>query len=84
MSGLDKKDIKSIRGKKFRNVIPTYHPGYVLRNPSERLVVIRDMKKAAQELMSTNATSIVNCKKKTKGGTTSLNTERLLNEVSNK
>jgi uracil-DNA glycosylase len=42
-----KKGITTIRGKLFKsnklNVIPTFHPSYLLRNPVERIKVWKDM-----------------------------------------
>lgn len=46
--------ISALRGKiQYYNnvkVMPTYHPAYLLRNPSEKKVVWEDMKKIMQEL----------------------------------
>lgn len=51
-----KTDVKitSLRGKLFEfsgiNVIPTYHPAYLLRNPEKKRDVWDDIKKVANEL----------------------------------
>lgn len=47
--GADKGPISAVRGKEFRYgksiVIPTYHPSYLLRNPSAKKETWEDMKK---------------------------------------
>ncbi|MCL4428471.1 MAG: uracil-DNA glycosylase [Deltaproteobacteria bacterium] len=47
--GKDKGAISSVRGKEFNyegiNVIPTYHPSYLLRNPGAKRETWEDMKK---------------------------------------
>lgn len=57
---IGKQNITRIRGNWFSNVMPTFHPSYVLRN-EEKLIFIRgDMKSVADRLRSANSASPFN------------------------
>lgn len=53
----DEVKISRVRGQFFEwnghRIIPTYHPAYLLRNPSEKRTVWEDMKKIMKELSLT-------------------------------
>lgn len=59
--------ISKLRGNFFTyeniKLIPTYHPAYLLRNPSDKIKVWEDMKKIKQELDNTRAEQITPLKK---------------------
>ena len=45
--------VTSARGKWFGNILPTFHPSYVLRNPDKREIMISDFGLVAKQLKVT-------------------------------
>lgn len=45
---LQRQGITRIRGKWHSDVMPTFHPGYTIRNEQERILVVQDMRKVVE------------------------------------
>jgi len=50
---LMERSVTSVRGKWFGNILPTFHPSYILRNPGEREIMASDFGLVAEKLKCT-------------------------------